>query len=117
MTVKRIVPNISAKSLDEVKKFYTELFDLEIVMDLDWIVTLASEETGKTQISLATQGGSDTDTPDLSIEVDNVDFIYERAKNLGYNITYELTNEPWGVRRFYLLDPTGKTLNVLSHTN
>lgn len=53
--------------------------------------------------------------PDLSIEVDDVDAVYSRARQLGHEITYELTDEPWGVRRFYLNDPTGRTLNVLSH--
>ena len=52
----------------------------------------------------------------MSIEVDDVDAVYTRAKSLGHVIPYDITDEPWGVRRFYLLDPTGKTINVLSHT-
>ena len=36
-------------------------------------------------------------------------------KKLGHEIAYELTDEPWGVRRFYVRDPVGKLLNVLSH--
>lgn len=116
MTVRRIVSNIAATSINEVKKFYTELFDLDVVMDHGWIVTLASGETAPIQMSIATQGGSGSVVPDLSIEVDNVDLVYERAKKLGYEIAYELTDEPWGVRRFFLSDPTGKIVNVLSHS-
>ena len=53
--------------------------------------------------------------PDISIEVDDVDAVYQRAMERGCAITYPLTDEDWGVRRFYLKDPAGKLLNVLSH--
>ena len=41
--------------------------------------------------------------------------VYARAKSSGYDIAYDLTDEPWGVRRFYVRDPVGKLLNILSH--
>lgn len=116
MTVLKIVSNIPASSVDEVHKFYADLFDLEVVMNFGWIVTLASGTTAPTQISIASEGGAGTPVPDLSIEVDNVDETYLRAKKLGYSIAYKLTDEPWGVRRFYVKDPTGKLLNVLTHS-
>jgi predicted enzyme related to lactoylglutathione lyase len=115
LVVKRIVSNVAAVSLDEVRSFYASLFDLDIVMDHGWIVTLASGETARTQISIAVEGGSGTPVPDMSIEVDNVDEVYRRAAESGCKIAYDLTDEPWGVRRFFLIDPAGKLLNVLSH--
>ena len=115
MTVKRIVSNIAVGSVAEVQKFYVDLFDLNVAMDLGWVATLASAEIAPAQISIALEGGSGTLVPDLSIEVDDVDAVYRRAKQLGHDIEYELTNEPWGVRRFYLYDPAGKLLNVLAH--
>lgn len=116
MTVKRIVANIASGSVADVQNFYLELFDLHVVMNHGWIATLASGETASTQISIASEGGSETLVPDLSIEVDDVDAVYQRAKKLGHRIEYELTDEPWGVRRFYLCDPTGKLLNILAHS-
>ncbi|MGI9389305.1 MAG: VOC family protein [Boseongicola sp.] len=116
MAVRRIVPNIAVTSVEEVRDFYADLFGLDVVMDLGWIATLASGETGPPQISVAVEGGSGTAVPDLSIEVDDVDAVYQRAKELGLSIEYGLTDEPWGVRRFYLSDPAGKLLNVLAHT-
>ncbi|POF33917.1 VOC family protein [Roseibium marinum] len=115
MTVRRIVANIDAASIAPVQKFYSDLFGLEIVMDHGWIVTLASEQTAGVQISIATEGGSGTPVPDLSIEVDDIDAVYARAKTLGHDIAYDLANEPWGVRRFFVRDPAGKLLNILSH--
>ena len=116
MTVKRIVTNVAAESVSSVQQFYSDLFGLDVVMDHGWIVTLASDETAAAQISVASEGGSGTPVPDLSIEVDDVDAAYARSKELGYEIAYELTDEPWGVRRFYVRDPVGKLLNVLSHS-
>jgi predicted enzyme related to lactoylglutathione lyase len=115
MTVKRIVANVAAQPVAEVGKFYADLFGLEVVMDHGWIVTLASREQAITQISVASEGGSGTPVPDISIEVDDVDSVYARARAGGHQIAYELTDEPWGVRRFYIRDPAGKLLNVLSH--
>ena len=115
MTVKRIVLDIDTQSVAKVQKFYLDVFELETVMDQGWIVTLSSGETAPVQISIASQGGSDTEVPHASIEVDDVDGVYERAIGLGHKIEYGLTDEPWGVRRFYLRDPAGKLLNVLSH--
>ena len=33
----------------------------------------------------------------------------------GCAIVYPLTDEPWGVRRFFVREPNGKVINVLSH--
>ncbi len=116
MTVKRIVVNISTHSVKEVQEFYSDVFDLDVVMDFGWINTLTSGETAPVQLSIASEGGSGTLVPDLSIEVDDVDQVHQRVNDLGIQITYPLTDEPWGVRRFYVVDPTGKLLNVLSHS-
>ncbi|MGH1578413.1 VOC family protein [Planktotalea sp.] len=115
MAIKRIVANIGAQDVEKVRAFYTALFDLDVVMDFGWISTLASGFDAPVQISIASEGGSGTLVPDLSIEVDDVDAVHRRAQELGYAIEYGICDEPWGVRRFYLRDPAGKLLNVLAH--
>jgi predicted enzyme related to lactoylglutathione lyase len=115
VTVKRIVTNIATDSVPAIRKFYADLFGLDDVMDMGWIVTLASGEKAVTQISIMSEGGSGTPVPDISIEVDNVDEVYRRAKAMGLKFVHGITNEPWGVRRFFIHDPTGKLVNVLSH--
>ena len=59
--------------------------------------------------------GSGTPVPDFSIEVDNLDEVYQRALAAGSVIEYGPTREPWGVRRFYVRDPFGRLLNILAH--
>ena len=84
-------------------------------MDQEWITTYGSDQEMKVQITNASQGGSDTPTPDLSIEVDDLDAAYERMMEKGFLIEYGPVNEPWGVRRFYVRDPFGKLVNILTH--
>ena len=67
------------------------------------------------KISILSEGGSGAPVPDLSIEVDDVDEVHRRAREMGCKFVHDLTDEPWGVRRFFISDPTGKILNVLSH--
>ena len=53
--------------------------------------------------------------PQLPIEVDAVDRVHALAVEPGLGIVYPLTDEPWGVRRFFGTDPNGVILNILSH--
>ena len=115
MVVKRIVANIAVAEVEGVRAFYLAVFDLDVAMDFGWISTLASGEVASVQISVASEGGSGTAVPDLSIEVDDVDAIYARVQAAGHRVEYGIVDEPWGVRRFYVRDPAGKLLNVLAH--
>lgn len=115
MTVRRIVANIAAENPAEARAFYQDVLGLTLVMDHGWIKTFQAESAAAPQISFASEGGSGTPVPDLSIDVDDVDEIFERAKAANCEITYGPVDEPWGVRRFFVRDPFGKLLNVLSH--
>ncbi|WP_412049192.1 VOC family protein [Hoeflea sp. Naph1] len=95
--------------------FYRDILDLRVGMDLGWIVTRGSEMRTTPQISFASQGGSGTPVPDLSIEVDNFDDVCERLSQAGIEPEYGPVLEPWGERRFYVRDPFGKLLNILEH--
>lgn len=115
MKVKRIVTNIETPDVEKAKHFYQELLGLNLLMDHGWIATYGSDELMNVQISFASQGGSETSTPHLSIEVDDLDEAYERIKNAGIPIEYGPVDEPWGVRRFYVRDPFNNLVNILAH--
>ncbi|MBF5008889.1 VOC family protein [Burkholderia pseudomultivorans] len=115
MKVKRIVANIDTESVDDAKRFYRDLFGLDLLMDHGWIATYGNAERMDVQISFASQGGSGTPTPALSIEVDDVDEALARVRAAGIAVEYGPADEPWGVRRFYVRDPFGKLVNVLAH--
>ncbi|WP_409340646.1 VOC family protein [Paenibacillus sp. MBLB4367] len=115
MKVKRIVANIVTQHTAAAKCFYQDVLGLQLLMDHGWITTYGSDEEMDIQISFASQGGSGTPTPDLSIEVDDVDAVFERMKKARFKIEYGPADEPWGVRRFYVRDPFGKLINILAH--
>lgn len=115
MTVRRIVANLAASNPVAVADFYAGLLGLEKVMDLGWIVTLAADTQAAPQLRLMREGGSDTPVPDLSIEVDDVDAILVRARSMDLEVTHGPADEPWGVRRFFVRDPTGRIVNILQH--
>jgi catechol 2,3-dioxygenase-like lactoylglutathione lyase family enzyme len=115
MRVKRIVANINARDVSLAKAFYADILGLDVLMDLGWIATYGSGEQTTVQISVASEGGSGTPTPDLSIEVDDLDAALRRVTRAGVAIEYGPVDEPWGVRRFYVRDPFGKLVNILTH--
>jgi catechol 2,3-dioxygenase-like lactoylglutathione lyase family enzyme len=109
MRVRRIMPDFQTPDPAAGAEFYAEVLGLEVVMDMGWIVTYASPENPSAQISLMREDAGAPVVPDASVEVD------EAAQRLGSEIVHPLTDEPWGVRRFFVRDPSGRVLNVLSH--
>jgi catechol 2,3-dioxygenase-like lactoylglutathione lyase family enzyme len=116
MKVKRIVANIGTQDVALAQRFYQDVLGLDLLMDQGWIQTFGSGTAMSVQVSVASEGGSGTPVPDLSIEVDDVNAAFDRMKAAGFPIEYGPVNEPWGVRRFYVRDPFGKLVNVLAHT-
>ena len=115
MVVLRIVPNLPTRDPAALAAFYRDLFELDIVMDHGWIVTVAASTKMAPQLGLAREGGAGTPVPDISIEVDDVDRVHAQVVGRGYEIVHPLTSEAWGVRRFFVRDPDGHIVNVLSH--
>jgi catechol 2,3-dioxygenase-like lactoylglutathione lyase family enzyme len=115
MKVKRIVLDIATSDPISAKRFYGDLLGLDVLMDLGWIATFGSREKMSVQVSFAKEGGSGAPTPDLSIEVDDLDAALTRMKKAKVRIEYGPAEEPWGVRRFFVRDPFGKLVNILAH--
>jgi catechol 2,3-dioxygenase-like lactoylglutathione lyase family enzyme len=84
-------------------------------MDMGWIATYGSSTKMSVQLSFMSEGGSGRPVPDISIEVDDVDEALRRMKKARFKIEYPLTDEPWGVRRFFVRDPFGRLVNILEH--
>ncbi|MEV4947352.1 VOC family protein [Streptomyces sp. NPDC053755] len=120
MAVRRVVPDIRSEAAQESREFYG-LLGFEEVMNLGWIMTLASPSAPAAQISVMSGDRTAPVTPDMSIEVDDVDDVddvdaaYEAMRGSGAEIVHPLQDEEWGVRRFFVRDPGGRVVNVLSH--
>jgi hypothetical protein len=94
MRVKRVVTNVAGKRISAAKRFYQGVLGLDLLMDLGWIATYGSDTKMSIQVSFTSQGGSGTEVPDISIEVDDVDEAYRRMKKAKFKIEYDITNEP-----------------------
>ena len=114
MTVGRVVPVITVDDLDSARDAYTRTLGLRAVMDHGWILTLANADR-EHQLSLMTRDVTARVNPTVSIEVDDVDTTYQAAVAAGLEIVHPLSDEEWGVRRFFFADPSGNVVNVLSH--
>jgi predicted enzyme related to lactoylglutathione lyase len=114
MTVKRIKPNIRSERFDESRAFYQDVVGLTEHGGLDWILFFGTDrrEVQLSVMSLDVKAGVH---PDISIEVDDVDEVFARAVAAGAEIVYPLTDEDWGLRRFFVRDPNGTVINVTQH--
>lgn len=115
MSVKRIVPDITSERMDESRKFYTDFLEMDLAMDMGWVLTLVSPGNPTAQITLLQASASNIPNPNVSIEVEDIEAVHAKAVELGLPIVYPLTTEPWGVRRFFVTDPNGIVVNVMSH--
>lgn len=116
MSVKRVVANFAADKVDAASAFYEDVLGMRVAMDLGWIVTFEGAGQAPPQISVAIHGGSATPVPDVSVEVDDLPAVLRKATEAGYKPEYGPVTEPWGVTRFFLRDPFGRLVNILSHT-
>jgi catechol 2,3-dioxygenase-like lactoylglutathione lyase family enzyme len=115
VTVKRIVPNFRSDDPAAGRAFYGDVLGLGLAMDMDWIVTFVSPVNPTAQVSLIREDASGPAHPDASVEVDDVDATHAKAVDRGFEVVYPLTDEPWGVRRFFVRDPNGVVINVMGH--
>lgn len=116
MTVRRVVPIITVADAATARDAYVQTLGLHEVMNHGWIITLADDQQ-RHQISLLTNDLTAAVNPTVSIEVDDVDAAHAAAVAAGLQIVHPLSDEDWGVRRFFFADPSGNVVNVLSHRN
>jgi catechol 2,3-dioxygenase-like lactoylglutathione lyase family enzyme len=115
VSIKRVVPDIACDALDESRAFFTEVLGFEVAMDMGWILTLVSPDVPAAQITLFPDGEGSSPSPDITVEVDDVDDAHEAVVRAGHEVVYTLTDEEWGVRRFFVKDPSGVIVNVMAH--
>ena len=115
MSIRRVMPDIRSDRFDECRTFYVELLGFEVAMDMGWIMTFVSPTNPTAQISVMRSDATAPVVPQLTVEVADVDAVHAEAVRRGLEIVYPLTDESWGVRRFFVIDPNRVVLNVVSH--
>jgi catechol 2,3-dioxygenase-like lactoylglutathione lyase family enzyme len=114
MSIRRAVPDVHTDDMQASAEFYGRLGFRED-MDMGWVRNLVSPSNPTAQVILYGKDATAPVNPDLSVEVDDVDAVHAAMRDAGAEIVHPLTDEPWGVRRFFVRDPNGTVVNVLSH--
>ncbi|HLJ67780.1 MAG TPA: VOC family protein [Chloroflexota bacterium] len=117
MSIRRVVPDLRTDQIAESRDFYTQVLGMEVTMDMGWIVFLVSPGNPTAQVQLMTHDAAAPIVPNITIEVQDVDAVHASAVRFGAQIVYPLTDEPWGVRRFFVADPSGTVINVMMHAS
>jgi predicted enzyme related to lactoylglutathione lyase len=113
MAVTRIVANLAAPDPIGLAKFYEKVFELDLTFDMGWIAFLSRGTAQKIELHTASQGGSNTELPVISIGVEDLDVAEAAVRAAGAEVVYGPTTEEWGLRRFFFCDPAGNLVNVV----
>lgn len=114
MSIRRAMPDVRSDAMEESRDFYG-LLGFEEVMNLGWVMTLASPSNPTAQVTFMSRDKTAPVVPDMSVEVDDVDAVHAAVRASGAEIVHPLQDEDWGVRRFFVRDPNGRVVNVLGH--
>jgi uncharacterized glyoxalase superfamily protein PhnB len=106
----------------ECRAFYVRWFGFQVVFEATWFAYLVA--TGDHGFGLAFMTpdhpsqppGPETFTGQgmfLTLQVEDAAAEFERLKRAGLPIAYPLRDEPWGQRRFAVVDPAGTWVDVV----
>ena len=86
MAISRTVPNIKSDRPAATRDFFVDLLGFEVVMDLGWVMTLASPTNSSAQVTII--GNDDMAAPGISVEVADVDAVHATVVERGFEIAY-----------------------------
>ena len=107
---------IITSKLSETRKFYIDTLGFEIVFESEWFLLLSTPR-GKSNIAFMLP-----DHPSqkpifqsefagrgvfITVEVEDVDRVYEEIKSKDIPIEVEIRDEEWGDKHFAIVDPNG----------
>lgn len=116
MRVSGIHTNLPVNDIAAARDFYTDYLGLAVEeFNMGWVARYTSPD-GKASIQLVTRDARAPEDSAISVHVgEDIDEAYEEAQRRGYEIVYPLTEEPWGLRRFFVRAPNGTVINMVSH--
>jgi catechol 2,3-dioxygenase-like lactoylglutathione lyase family enzyme len=116
MAVRRIVAYAGGHEISASREFYVEVLGMQVAME-DPVLDLQSPDNATVELIIGAQEMQDP-KPSFGVDVGEpaaVDAAHEEVVRRGLRVVYPLTDEPWGVRRFFVEDPGGTIVNVLAH--
>jgi catechol 2,3-dioxygenase-like lactoylglutathione lyase family enzyme len=118
MRVTGVVANLPVADIAAARDFYTDYLGLSVEgFNLGWVARYQSPD-GHAVVQLVTGDATAPEDSVISVHVGaDVDEAYEEAKRRGYEIVHPLTEEAWGLRRFFVRAPDGNVINMAGHSD
>jgi catechol 2,3-dioxygenase-like lactoylglutathione lyase family enzyme len=119
MQIQSSYPVIVTARLAESRDFYVRWLGFEVAFEATWFVYLAA---GPAAIAfMRPDHPSQPPGPErfngqgmfLTLQVADARAAFQRVKDAGAAITYPVRDEPWGQRRFGMVDPNGMWVDVV----
>ncbi len=116
---------IISYKMDETKKFYSEVLGFGITFENDFYLLMHTPDQSASISFLLPnhpmqenifQAPFQGKGVYLTIEVEDVDMMFNAVKNKGVPIEIELRDEPWGDRHFAIVDPNGVGIDIVRYT-
>lgn len=122
MPIQSSYPVIVTAKLAASRDFYVRRLGFEVVFEASWFVYLAS---GQSAIAfMSPDHPSQPPGPErfngqgmfITLQVADAAAAFEAVQKAGARVAYPLRDEPWGQRRFGLVDPNGMWVDVVQQT-
>lgn len=112
MRVTEVITNLSVPDIDSARSFYADFLGLsDEQMNLGWVARFA-QPGSDVCVQVVTRDATAPEDSVATLKVEDVDTAYAEARAAGVEIVHPLTNEPWGVRRFFVRGPGGLVFNI-----
>lgn len=122
MQLESAYPVIVTEGIARCRDFYVRHFDFEVVFESSWFIYLSA--AGNPALGIAFMSPDHPSNPPgpekfngkgmfFTLQVADATAEFAKVRASGANIAYELRDEPWGQRRFGLIDPSGTWVDVV----
>ena len=115
----KVIPIFYCRNMQEAILFYTNILDFKLKYSdasaEDWVVDLINDDA---ELQLTSLEGDQHKGFAVNVRVDDVDGLFEKYISNGLDISGKINspvhqsplNQTWGMREFYVTDPSGNTL-------
>jgi len=124
-TTMKLNAGIITNKIAETKKFYSEILGFGVTFENEFYLLMHTPDKSAELSFLLPNHSSQQpifqkpfkgEGVYLTIEVDDVDKLYQQLKKKNVKIEIELRNEPWGDRHFAITDPNGIGIDLVKYS-
>ena len=124
LTTMKLNAGFITPKLQETKKFYTTVLQMEVVFENEFYLLLKTSR-GNDQISFLLPNHKSQQPlfkpafvgkgAYLTIEVERVDEVHDKMIKMNIPIAVSLRGETWGDRHFAIVDPNGIGIDIVTY--